>query len=839
MLVAHHRPATGLFVRTVQSALLVLGLASTAFGGALNPSYNWMTELVQPEAFYGASLANAGDVNGDGYDDVIVSASQYDSGSSGVGLVRVYYGSAAGLPVNQSWVKTGSAAGGEFGQVVAGAGDVNGDGYDDVVISSAGPLVCCYTRSGSVSLFLGSATGLATTAARTYSSGESAFNYFGDRLTGLGDVNGDGYGDFAAASRQYSNGQSSEGAIFVYYGAATPPSSASLIIEGNVASAQLGVVAAAGDVNGDGYADMLVRGASSTRLHYGSAAGLSATPAWQLGAPWITNFNSAWNPMASAGDVNNDGFADVLISDWLNSTNSRVHLFYGSASGLAAAPDYTFNGATGDGFGAGIAGIGDVDGDGYDDVIITAPAASNGQSGEGRAYLYRGSSSGLSTQIAWTGEPNNAGAGLSDVAGADVNHDGLADAILGAYSYANHGAAFVFHGTAATCTAPAAPSALTVSAPADNQLALSWPVVAGAHHSIIYRALAACGNGTMARIGETQSNVGTYVDTTPLPGGLYSYAVTSATAANTCESGPSNCDDETVTGTCSVKPTFAGVASVTESECGYLLSWSPAVSNCPAPRPIRYHVYRGGSSSFTVDSSNRIASCVDGSSYLTPVFGTGYYYVVRAEEGGCTAANEETNSLRLTGPPSLVDYFDDMEDPRTTTKDAYWSASGAIRTNCKVYSGTRAWRFSGAFLCNSYNAFEQNTLTLGGNGSVDPNINGFVIPQPWKATLTFQHYYSTVSGRDGAMLMYASDFPNNWNYVATAPAAGQPYYVSGAPNGTIRSGTVAAWTGTNNFFSQVTVNLDALAGHKVWFRWVWIADGSSSSNWGYYVDQVR
>jgi hypothetical protein len=820
-------------------ALLLSSMATAAFGGALNPTHNWMTEVFQSEAWWGAAVGNAGDVNGDGYDDMIVSAKLYDTASSGVGMVRVFHGSATGLSTSHNWVVTGSAPGGEFGTAVTGAGDVNGDGYDDVIVSSAGQVLCCYTRSGSVYLYLGSATGLATSPARTYTSGEGGFNYFGERIAGLGDVNLDGYDDFAAGSRSYSNGQSGEGAVFIYYGAATPPSSAGLILEGSSSSAQQAIVRAAGDVNGDTYPDVLVRGAIGARIYYGSASGVSSTPAWQVGMPTISNYNGPWALVDGAGDVNNDGFADVLVADYLESAGTgRVHVFHGSASGLPTTPTFTFVGGKGEGFGGGLGSVGDVDGDGYSDVVITASAFSNGQAGEGRAFLYRGSASGLSPQFAWTGEPNNAGAAMLNVAGADVNDDGLSDAIIGAHRYANHGATFVFHGTAATCTVPDSPTTLAVSATADAQLTLTWTPVANAHHSVIYRALAACGSGTMQRIGETQSNVGTYVDTTALPGGLYSYVVSSATAANTCESAPGPCDDETVTGTCNVKPTFAGVTNVTLESCGYRLSWSPAVSNCPAPRPIRYHVYSNGWSDFTPGPSNRIASCVEGTSFLAPVYGS-TYYVVRAEEGGCTGSNEETNSLRHPSPASPVALFDDMEDPRTPTKDAYWQASGVYRTNCKFYSGSRAWRFSGASFCNSYNAFEQNTLTLGGNGSVDPNINGFVIPQAWRTTLTFQHYYSSVSGRDGALLQYATGTASNWQTVPSGVTAGKPYIVFNGYNGTIRSGTIPAWTGTNGGFSSVSVNADALAGQRVWFRWVWMSDGSSSTLWGYYVDQVQ
>ena len=843
-------PARGLVrliaeTRSLLMFLIVIGLfAAQANAGALVPAPNWTNELFQAEAWNGVAVDSAGDINRDGFDDVIVGAKYYDSPSTSAGLARVFYGSATGLSSTPAWGVSGpGGTGAEFGTAVAGAGDVNGDGFADVLVSALGEdLTCCYNYQGAVYLYLGTATGLSTSAARSYGPGGQGFIYFGQQLTALGDVNRDGFADFAVGSKGYSNGQSSEGAVFIYYGAATPPSAPSLIIEGNASNAGLGWVGRAGDVNGDTYPDVIVRGGNRVQIHYGSAAGLSATASWTAdpSAIEIQNFS----PVAGAGDVNNDGYDDILVSDFVSATSlGRVHLYLGSASGPATTPAMTFvSPLPAVGYGNGIAGIGDVDGDGYDDVVIAANGWSNGQSGEGRAFLHRGGPSGLSPTYAWTAESNSAGGNLGVVARAgDINHDGLADVILGAPQYANHGATFAYFGTSASCTPPAAPPTLAVTATANGELTLNWTTVGAAHHYIIYRALAACGAGTYTRLTETETNIGTYVDRTALPGGLYSYIVTAATAANTCESAPSPCDDETVTGTCTAKPVFAGLQSVTQTDCGLVLSWTPATSGCPVAGNIRYHVYRDTSSTFTPSSFNRIASCVSGSSFTAQMGIGGDYFIVRAEENGCAAANEETNLVRKSGT-TLLSYFDNLENPRTTTKDAYWATTGPVtRTNCKAYSGTYAYRFAGGGFCNSYNAFEEGTLVLGGNGSFDPNINGFRIPQAWNnVTLTFRNYYDTVAGRDGALLQYSTMSASGpWDNVPSSPAAGIPYITIGGYNGTILGGTVPAWTGTNSSFGGVTVNLDALAGQKVWFRWMWKTGGSSSANWGYYVDDVQ
>jgi hypothetical protein len=297
----------------------------------------------------------------------------------------------------------------EFGTSVAGAGDVNGDGYPDVLVSAPGEdLTCCYSYQGAVYLYLGSPTGLSTSPARSYGPGAQGFTYFGAYLTALGDVNRDGFADFAAGSKTYSNGQSGEGAVFIYYGAATPPTAPSLVIEGNASSVGLGWVGRAGDVNGDSYPDVIVRGGTRVQIHYGSASGLSVAPSWTADPSAIESQN--FNPVAGAGDVNNDGYDDILVSDFVSATSrGRVHLYLGSGSEPTATPAMTLvSPLPAGGYGNGIAGVGDVDGDGYEDVVIGANAWSNGQNGEGRAFLHRGGPAGLFSDYAWTAESNSA-----------------------------------------------------------------------------------------------------------------------------------------------------------------------------------------------------------------------------------------------------------------------------------------------------------------------------------------------------------------------------------------------------------------------------------------------
>ena len=170
--------------------------ATTLTGGAVNN-------------YFGITVATAGDVNGDGYADVVVGAQGY---SSSIGRAYVYLGTASGLPTAAATTLTGEAASNLFGGSVAPAGDVNGDGYADVVVGAKG----YSTSTGRVYVYLGSATGLATPAATTL-TGEAASDEFGGSVAPAGDVNGDGYADLVVGARRYS---SSTGRAYVYLGSA-------------------------------------------------------------------------------------------------------------------------------------------------------------------------------------------------------------------------------------------------------------------------------------------------------------------------------------------------------------------------------------------------------------------------------------------------------------------------------------------------------------------------------------------------------------------------------------------------------------------------------------------
>jgi len=435
----------------------------------------WQAESDQQDASFGTSVAGAGDVNGDGFSDVIVGASGFDNGEADEGAAFVYFGSASGLSTTADWQAEGDQVSASFGISVAGAGDVNGDGFVDVIVG-ASRFDDGEFNEGAAFVYFGSASG-PSTAADWQAESNKASAEFGTSVAGAGDVNGDGYADMIIGARVFDNGESDEGAAFVYYGSASGPSiAADWQAESNKADTEFGSsVAGAGDVNGDGYADVIVgaplfdnNGASNKGaafVFFGSDSGLAATAAWQ--AEGDDPFDRFGTSVAGAGDVNGDGYADVIVGarnfDTDQNLEGAAFVYFGSASGLSTTADWQAEGdQVSASFGISVAGAGDVNGDGFADVIVGAVFFDNGQDDEGAAFMYLGSASGLGTAPAWQAESDQDAAWFgASVAGAgDVNGDGFADVIVGASLFdngeANEGAAFGYLGAASGLVTTAA-----------------------------------------------------------------------------------------------------------------------------------------------------------------------------------------------------------------------------------------------------------------------------------------------------------------------------------------------------------------------------------------------
>jgi hypothetical protein len=429
--------------------------ADCRYTGTTSLGDSRIVELVGEDEDDGAgrAVSGAGDVNGDGFADILVGAPyRHEIGSSAGAAYLVLGPVTSELDLSLSagkFVDYGS--GHATGYSVSGAGDMNGDGYADFLVGAP------HDGAGMTYLLNGPITGDHDLSSSDIQlEGEDAFDYAGFSVSDAGDVNDDGVPDLLIGAPYNEEAGYDAGAAYLVLGPVTAGRNLALADAKLVAEARGdfagGSVAGADDVNGDGYADFLVG------AEYNDDGGLVAGKAYLLYGPVTGNRDLSladasfvgeedlvgWS-VSGAGDVNGDGYADIFLGAPDNSEGGMVagaaYLFYGPATmdvALSSADAKLVGEEASDLAGGSVSDAGDVDGDGFADILVGASRNSGGGAGTGAAYLLYGPITGdrdLSAADAkLTGEDRYGWAGYAVSGAGDTDGDGHADILVGAYA---------------------------------------------------------------------------------------------------------------------------------------------------------------------------------------------------------------------------------------------------------------------------------------------------------------------------------------------------------------------------------------------------------------------
>ena len=373
------------------------GRLSLWFGSdrfALNADRTW---IGAPGERFGHAVAAVGDLDGDGREDLAVGAPYADNTGADAGRVYIFLG-ADPLPGAADIVLDGPQPGGRFGWSIAGLGDFDGDGRDDLAVGA--PYTSnTHLQGGAVYVYLGGSGGVPTTPDLVLPS-HRAYEHLGWSVAGPGAFLGGGVATLAAGAPSHDTASSTiAGAVYIYRGSSVPnpgPDTTADLVLGSdaatVADNEFGFsVAAVGSFDGDGDPDLAVGapfydGSGINRgrveIFFGGADADETSDRHADGPSSYARFG--WS-VAGAGDVTGSSLADVIVGapydDVLASDAGRAFLWpggYGDVADADALPAVDRDGlvagtAAGDLFGYWCAGAADIDGDGLDDYLVGAP----------------------------------------------------------------------------------------------------------------------------------------------------------------------------------------------------------------------------------------------------------------------------------------------------------------------------------------------------------------------------------------------------------------------------------------------------------------------------------
>ncbi|MEO1053473.1 MAG: putative Ig domain-containing protein [Bacteroidota bacterium] len=453
----------------------------------------------------GNVVSNAGDINGDGIDDIIVGANGADPDSKDyAGRSYIVFGKTTpsmtsldleNLDGTNGFVINGIDERDYSGTSVSDAGDVNGDGIDDLIIGARDADPNGVNRAGETYVVFGKTTPFAASLELSSLDGTNGFvinginegDYSGISASGAGDINGDGQYDIIIGARGADpNDNMRSGEAYVVFGKAdgfgasldlsSLDGTNGFVINGTDERDFLGyAVSNAGDINGDGVDDVLIGApdadpngqtdAGEIYVVFGKTDGFAAsldlsdldgTNGFVING--ANEYGYASNALSSAGDINGDGADDILIGAPYTGSNyeGEVYVVFGKTTAFSASLNlsdldgtngFIISGIDEDGYlGRSVSGAGDINGDGLDDFLVGAPYAGDdgpGSDGSGQTYVVFGKAtafvdsldlSGLDGTNGFTinGIDNTDYAGGAVSSAGDINGDGVDDILIGA-----------------------------------------------------------------------------------------------------------------------------------------------------------------------------------------------------------------------------------------------------------------------------------------------------------------------------------------------------------------------------------------------------------------------